>query len=55
MGAKINQLRVSTFLKRKDLLALMWWEDFDMLYLDAHHVPCTEWDIDNICMAASEV
>lgn len=54
MGEKIKQVRVPTFATREEVLALIREEDPDMLYLDAHHVACTEWDIDRICKAAAE-
>jgi len=55
MGEKINQVRVPTHATREDVLELIKEEKPDMLYLDAHHVACTEWDIDRICKAAAEV
>ena len=55
VGEKIKQVRVPTHSTREDVLALIQEENPDLLYLDAHHVACTEWDIDRICKAAAEV
>lgn len=55
LGEQIKQLRVPTHATREEVLVLIKEEEPDMLYLDAHHVACTEWDIDRICKAAAEV
>ena len=54
-GETIKQVRVPTHATREEVLALIREKNPDMLYLDAHHVACTEWDIDRICKAAAEV
>lgn len=54
-GMKINQVRVPTGASREEVHALIKEKSPDMLYLDAHHAPCTEWDVSRICKAALEM
>lgn len=45
---------VPTDASREEVLAIIKEHEPDMLYLDAHHVACTEWDIVRICSASAE-
>lgn len=54
-GEKLNNVRVPTNATREAVHALIKEKKPDMLYLDAHHHPCTEWDISRICKAAQEL
>lgn len=51
----LKNVRVPTDASREKVHALIHEKKPDMLYLDAHHSPCTEWDISRICKAALEL
>ena len=54
-GENLKNVRVPTDASREEVHALIKEKTPDMLYLDAHHRPCTEWDISRICKAAQEL
>ena len=54
-GLDLNVVEVPTGAIREAVHALIREKKPDMLYLNAHHVPCTEWDISRICKAALEM
>ncbi|MHC4559606.1 MAG: aldolase/citrate lyase family protein [Planctomycetota bacterium] len=54
-GENLKNVRVPTDASREDVHALIRATKPDILYLDAHHHPCTEWDISRICKAAMEL
>jgi 2-keto-3-deoxy-L-rhamnonate aldolase RhmA len=54
-GENLMNVRVPTDADREKVHAIIKERKPDMLYLDAHHHPCTEWDISRICKAAQEL
>ena len=54
-GEKLNNAEVPTNADREKVHAIITAERPDMLYLDAHHHACTEWDISRIVKAAQEM
>ena len=54
-GQNLKLVEVPTDADREKVHALIKEEKPDMLYINAHHVPCTEWDISRICKAALEL
>lgn len=54
-GKSLNNVRVPTDADREKVHAIIKAEKPDMLYLDAHHSPCTEWDVSRIVKAAQEL
>ena len=54
-GKKPNTVRVPTDANREEVHALIKEHKPEMLYLDAHHAPCTEWDVSRIVKAAQEL
>ena len=54
-GEKLNNADVPTNADRAKVHAIIKAEKPDMLYLGAHHSPCTEWDISRIVKAAQEM
>ncbi len=54
-GEKLNSVEVPTDADRDKVHAIIREKKPDMLYLDAHHHACTEWDIDRIVKAAQEM
>jgi len=54
-GEKLNNVKVPTDADREKIHAIIKEKKPDMVYLDAHHRPCTEWDISRICKAALEL
>ena len=53
-GETLKNVRVPTDADREKVHAIIQEKKPDILYLDAHHHPCTEWDISRICKAAQE-
>ncbi|MFC1761425.1 aldolase/citrate lyase family protein [Planctomycetota bacterium] len=51
----LKNVRVPTDATRDQVHAIIKENKPDMLYLDGHHAPCTEWDISRICKAALEL
>ncbi len=54
-GENLNMPKVPTDADREKVHAFINEKKPDMVYLDAHHSPCTEWDILRICKAAQEL
>ena len=53
-GDKVNHIKLPTNASREQVHELIAEHAPDMLYLDAHHSPVTEWDISRICQAGQE-
>ena len=53
-GEGLKNVRVPTNADRDKVHAIIVEQEPDMLYLDAHHHACTEWDISRIVKAAQE-
>lgn len=51
----LKNVEVPTDADREKVHSIIKEKKPDMLYLDAHHSPCTEWDISRICKAALEL
>jgi len=54
-GEKLNYPKVPTDADRAKVHAMIKEHQPDMLYLDAHHRACTEWDVSRIVKAAQEL
>ena len=54
-GDKLSNPKVPTNATREKIHSIIKEKKPDMLYLDAHHRACTEWDIDRIVKAAQEM
>jgi len=54
-GESIKNVRVPTDADREKVHEIIKADKPDYLYLDAHHSPCTEWDISRIVKAAQEL
>ncbi len=54
-GESISAVRVPTNADREKAHAIISERHPDMLYLDTHHSPITEWDISRICKAGQEL
>ena len=53
-GDKISHNKVPTNASREQVHEFIAEHAPDMIYLDAHHSPITEWDISRICQAGQE-
>ena len=53
-GDKISHIKIPTNASREQVHELIAEHAPDMIYLDAHHSPVTEWDIARICQAGQE-
>ena len=53
-GDKISHNKVPTNASREQVHEFVAEHTPDMIYLDAHHSPITEWDISRICPAGQE-
>ena len=53
-GDKVNHIKLPTNASREQVHELIAEHAPDMMYLDAHHSPITEWDISRICQAGQE-
>ena len=54
-GEKLNNPKVPTDADRAKVHAMIKEHKPDMLYLDAHHRACTDWDVSRIVKAAQEL
>ena len=54
-GEKLNRPEVPTDADREKVHAIIKETQPDILYLDAHHHACTEWDVSRIVKAAQEL
>jgi 2-keto-3-deoxy-L-rhamnonate aldolase RhmA len=54
-GESLKNVRVPTDAYRGKVRSIIKAEKPDILYLDAHHSPCTEWDVSRIVKAAQEL
>ncbi len=53
-GVGLQFPKIATDATREQVHAFIEEHQPDLVYLDAHHRPCTEWDIARICKAAAE-